>query len=52
MTRFWLSLCLVLTTSLGLAEEKAPSDVFVDAQGLIYVTDFNAGLHILEYKGS
>jgi len=28
------------------------ADVFVDAQGLIYVTDFNAGLHILEYKGS
>lgn len=28
------------------------ADVFVDAQGLMYVTDFNAGLHILEYKGS
>ena len=28
------------------------ADVFVDAQGLIYVTDFNAGLHILEFKGS
>jgi hypothetical protein len=28
------------------------ADVFVDAQGLIYVTDFNAGLHILEYTGA
>ena len=28
------------------------ADVFVDAEGLIYVTDFNAGLHILEYKGA
>jgi hypothetical protein len=28
------------------------ADVFVDAQGLMYVTDFNAGLHILEYSGT
>jgi hypothetical protein len=28
------------------------ADVFVDAQGIMYVTDFNAGLHILEYKGA
>src|SRR5579864_496854 len=27
------------------------ADVFVDAQGIMYLTDFNAGLHILEYKG-
>jgi hypothetical protein len=27
------------------------ADVFVDRQGLMYVTDFNAGLHILEFKG-
>jgi hypothetical protein len=27
------------------------ADVFVDAQGLIYVTDYNAGLSILEYGG-
>ncbi|GHO42163.1 hypothetical protein KSX_03260 [Ktedonospora formicarum] len=26
-------------------------DVFVDKQGLLYVTDYNAGLYILEYKG-
>jgi len=26
-------------------------DVFVDAQGLIYSTDYNAGLSIIEYKG-
>jgi hypothetical protein len=25
--------------------------VFVDAAGLIYSTDYNAGLFILEYKG-
>jgi hypothetical protein len=28
------------------------ADVFVDAQGIMYVTDFNAGLHILEYRGA
>jgi hypothetical protein len=27
------------------------ADVFVDAQGLIYCTDYNAGLFILEYGG-
>jgi hypothetical protein len=27
------------------------ADVFVDAQGLIYATDYNAGLYILEYRG-
>jgi hypothetical protein len=27
-------------------------DVFVDVNGLMYVTDFNAGLHILEFKGA
>jgi hypothetical protein len=27
------------------------ADVFVDAQGLIYATDYNAGLYILEYGG-
>lgn len=26
-------------------------DVFVDRNGLMYVTDYNAGLYILEYKG-
>lgn len=26
-------------------------DVFVDAQGLVYTTDYNAGLHIIEYLG-
>lgn len=26
-------------------------DVFVDENALCYVTDFNAGLHIVEYKG-
>jgi hypothetical protein len=27
------------------------ADLFVDAQGLVYVTDYNAGLSILEYTG-
>ncbi|HZQ14759.1 MAG TPA: hypothetical protein VFB31_18285 [Pseudolabrys sp.] len=27
------------------------ADVFVDAAGLIYATDYNAGLYILEYQG-
>jgi hypothetical protein len=27
------------------------ADVFVDANGIMYVTDINAGLHILEFKG-
>lgn len=27
------------------------ADVFVDAQGLIYATDYNAGLEIIEYQG-
>ena len=27
------------------------ADVFVDKQGLCYVTDFSAGLYIVEYKG-
>ena len=27
------------------------ADVFVDANGLIYSTDYNAGLYIMEYAG-
>ena len=27
------------------------ADVFVDAGGLIYCTDYNAGLYILEFHG-
>jgi hypothetical protein len=27
------------------------ADVFVDAKGLIYATDYNAGLYILEFDG-
>lgn len=26
-------------------------DLFVDAAGLIYVTDYNAGLYVIEYLG-
>ncbi len=28
------------------------ADVYVDPQGIMYLTDFNAGLHILEFKGA
>jgi hypothetical protein len=27
------------------------ADVFVDADGLIYSTDYNAGLYVLEFAG-
>ena len=27
------------------------ADVFVDAAGLVYATDYNAGLSIIEYGG-
>jgi len=27
------------------------ADVFVDASGLIYATDYNAGLYIMEFGG-
>jgi hypothetical protein len=27
------------------------ADVFVDKNGLCYVTDFNAGLYIVQYQG-
>jgi hypothetical protein len=27
------------------------ADVFVDAEGILYVTDYNAGLYILQYEG-
>lgn len=27
------------------------ADVFADREGLLYVTDYNAGLHIIEYRG-
>jgi hypothetical protein len=26
-------------------------DVFVDPDGVMYVTDYNAGLYVLEYQG-
>jgi len=28
------------------------ADVFVDAKGLIYATDYNAGLYVLEFDGA
>jgi hypothetical protein len=35
----------------GRARVIQSADVFVDAQGLVYSTDYNAGLHIMEYGG-
>jgi len=35
----------------NLHENRPESFVFVDREGLLYVTDYNAGLYILEYKG-
>jgi len=36
------------------ASKSAPHtcDVFVERSGLVYITDFNAGLHILEWNGA
>jgi hypothetical protein len=27
------------------------ADVFVDAKGLVYATDYNAGLYVMEFEG-
>jgi hypothetical protein len=27
------------------------ADVFVDAEGIMYMTDYNAGLYVLQYEG-
>ncbi len=35
----------------GRARVIQAADVFVDADGIVYVTDYNAGLHIMEYGG-
>lgn len=35
----------------GRARVIQSCDVFVEREGLMYVTDYNAGLYILEYKG-
>jgi hypothetical protein len=35
----------------GRARVIQSCNVFVDREGLMYVTDYNAGLYILEYKG-
>ena len=35
--------------NIGLDAKSA--DIFVTKEGLIYVTDWNAGLNVLEYKG-
>ena len=33
------------------ADRLHSADVFVDKNALCYVTDFSAGLYIVEYKG-
>ena len=35
----------------GRARVIQSADVFVDASGIVYSTDYNAGLHIMEYGG-
>jgi hypothetical protein len=35
----------------GRARVIQSADVFVDAGGLVYCTDYNAGLYIMEYGG-
>ena len=35
----------------GRARVIQSADVFVDSNGLVYSTDYNAGLFILEYGG-
>jgi hypothetical protein len=36
----------------GLLALPQSAHVFVDANGLIYATDYNAGLYILEFAGA
>jgi hypothetical protein len=36
----------------GRAKMRHTADLFVSAEGLIYVTDYDAGLYILEWKGA
>lgn len=38
-------------TALNLPVARHTADVFVDLNGLVYVTDYNAGLNILQYHG-
>ena len=38
-------------TNLVSDDRNQSADVFVDKSGLIYSTDYNAGLFILEYQG-
>ena len=35
----------------GQPQVNQSCDAFVDRNGIVYLTDYNAGLHILEYKG-
>lgn len=37
--------------ALGLPVARHTADVFVDPDGLVYLTDYNAGLNILQYEG-
>ena len=35
----------------GRPMSRHSADVFVSTEGLVYVTDYNAGLNILQYEG-
>ncbi len=36
----------------GRAKMRHTADIFVSADGVIYATDYDAGLYILQWKGS
>ena len=36
----------------GRAKVRHTADIFVSQDGLIYITDYDAGLYILQWKGS
>ena len=36
----------------GRAKMRHTADIFVDETGLMYVTDYDAGLYILQWKGA
>jgi hypothetical protein len=45
------ALTRVMDRRLGRPHIIQTCDVFVDAAGLIYTTDYSAGLHIIEFPG-
>jgi hypothetical protein len=35
----------------NIALDAKTADLFVTTEGLMYISDWNAGMHVLEYKG-